>query len=278
MTDAAPDDWDGFVETTQALTAALSKSKAANVTRADLRESAKGVVQGYFTQTRPHLRDLGCSAQDVDDLDRLLQSLLALAQGRSRRRKYITTLAEIQKAQVKLGTERLVLLGEKDYGGEPSGVITFTDIEKDIMKMLLKIVPTAALSYEQAVRDLHDPYRISYRGSANELREALREVLDHLAPNDAVMRSEGFKLDEKLGRPTQRQKVGYILRARGVRDTARGAPQDSISLVDELTGSLARTTYERSNLSTHTTTARREVKKIKMYVDSILAELLEIHD
>ena len=278
MTDAAPDDWDGFVEATQALTAALSKSKAAKVTRDDLRESAKGVVQGYFTQTRPHLRDLGCSFQDIDHLDGLLQSLLALAQGRSRRPKYITTLAGIQKAQVKLGTERLVLLGEKDYGAEPSGVVTFTDIEKDIMKMLLKIVPTAALSYEQAVRDLHEPYRVSYRGSANELREALREVLDHLAPNDAVIRSEGFKLVEGQRRPTQRQKVAYILRARRVSDTAGGAPQVSISLVDELTGSLARSTYERSTLSTHTATARREVKQIKMYVDGILADLLEIHD
>ena len=58
-----------------------------------------------------------------------------------------------------------------------------TSVEVQIIETLQSLVPTAALSYQQAIRDLADSTRVSYRGPAAELREVLREVCDHLAPD-----------------------------------------------------------------------------------------------
>lgn len=60
-------------------------------------------------------------------------------------------------------------------------------------RVALALVPTAALSYQQAIRDLADGGRVSYRGPAAELREVLREVLDHQAPDGEVMKSSDYK-------------------------------------------------------------------------------------
>jgi hypothetical protein len=153
-----------------------------------------------------------------------------------------------------------------------------TDVEARIITTLEQLVPTAALSYQQALQDLATgTERLSFRGTANELREALRETLDHLAPDEDVMAAAGFALEQGQTRPTQRQKVRFILRSRHVPETARAAPENSVALVDELTGSLARASYVRSSISAHIASTRQEVRQMKMYVDSVLAELLQVH-
>jgi hypothetical protein len=150
-------------------------------------------------------------------------------------------------------------------------------IEDAILRTLERMVPPAALSYRQALHDIAESDRVSYRGTAAELRECLREVLDQLAPDEAVRKAEGFQLERDSKRPTQKQKVRHILRQRGLPRTALRAPEDSATLVEELTASLARATYERGSISAHIEAARREILQVKMYVDSVLAELLEIH-
>ena len=109
------------------------------------------------------------------------------------------------------------------------------------------------------------------------MRETLREVLDHLAPDKEVENADGFKLESGTTKPTQKQKVRYILRARHLPKTAIKVPEDAVTLVEELTDSLTRSTYERSSLSAHITTAKQEVQRMKMYIESVLADLLEIH-
>jgi hypothetical protein len=66
--------------------------------------------------------------------------------------------------------------------------------EKKIIGMLEALVPSAARSYEQAILDLKDDSRVSFRGPALELREALREILDHLAPDSEVTAAPGYVL------------------------------------------------------------------------------------
>jgi hypothetical protein len=44
-------------------------------------------------------------------------------------------------------------------------------------------------------------------------------------------------------------------------------------LIEELTGSLARASYERSSLSAHIAPTERELRQLKEYIDSVLAEL-----
>jgi hypothetical protein len=74
-----------------------------------------------------------------------------------------------------------------------------------------------------------------------------------------------------------KQKARFILRARGQPSTAVRAPEDAVSTVEERFAGLARSVYERSSISSHVTTSKGEVIQIKMYVDTVLAELLEIH-
>jgi hypothetical protein len=54
------------------------------------------------------------------------------------------------------------------------------------------LVASAALSYRQALRP-HEPHLdCRTAGPANELREALREVVDELAPDEGVVGQKGF--------------------------------------------------------------------------------------
>jgi len=91
------------------------------------------------------------------------------------------------------------------------------------------------------------------------------------------MKAKGFTLEANRTTPTQKQKVRYVLRSRRMSATATRAPEETVALVDELTASVTRSTYERTNVSAHVASVRQEVLQLKMYVDTVLAELLEIH-
>jgi hypothetical protein len=85
--------------------------------------------------------------------------------------------------------------------------------EARILQTITTMLPSAGASYEQAMRDLHDGTRVSVRGTAVELREALREVLDDLAPDVEVAKAPGFKLEHGQTKPTMRQKAHFVFAA-----------------------------------------------------------------
>ena len=68
----------------------------------------------------------------------------------------------------------------------------FTGLEQIIVETLDDFLPSAAQSYRQGVQDLYSGVpRFSYRGTACELREALQETLDYLAPDEDITNSHG---------------------------------------------------------------------------------------
>ena len=152
-----------------------------------------------------------------------------------------------------------------------------TRLEAGIVETLEKMLPQTALCYRQVLSDLFGQDRLSYRGTATELREVVREVLDHLAPDQAVQASPGFKLEKDRKGPTMKQKARYILKARGVGESSRAAPEQSVELLEEQIASLARSVYERGSASTHGATAKSQVLSFKGYADAVLAELLQLH-
>ncbi|MGE0468372.1 MAG: hypothetical protein AB7L09_04980 [Nitrospira sp.] len=156
-------------------------------------------------------------------------------------------------------------------------VVVATATERRILDTLAKILPAAAASYEQCVIDFGGPSRYSYRGVAHELREVLRESLEYLAPDAEVMAESGFKLEQGVNRPTQRQKALHILRKRKLSREASAAPELAVSMVEELGAAITRSAYTRGSRSAHVTTSSSEVRQLKMYVDAVLAELLEIY-
>ncbi len=158
-----------------------------------------------------------------------------------------------------------------------AGVVVATPTERLIIVTLSRILPAAAVSYEQCLIDLGGFQRRSYRGVAHELREVLRETLNYLAPDADVMAETGFKSEKDTTRPTQRQKALYVLRKRKLSREEMSAPELTVSMVDELGASITRTAYARGAKNAHTVSSAPEVRQLKMYVDAVLGELLEIH-
>jgi hypothetical protein len=116
------------------------------------------------------------------------------------------------------------------------------------------------------------------RGTAVELREALREVLDHLAPDNEVTKMAGFTLEANQTRPTMRQKARFVLRSRGYSDATAKAPEDAAAVIEELVAALVRSVYQTGAFTTHVASAQSRVKQLKMYVETVFAELLTIHE
>jgi hypothetical protein len=141
----------------------------------------------------------------------------------------------------------------------------------------MRISPGAADSYGQALLDLADPRRRSYRGVAHELREVLRETLNYLAPDAEVMAAPGFKLEPETKRPTQRQKAEHVFRKRKLSKEEIAAPGLAITLAEELSATITRTAYTKGAKNAHISTSAAEVRQLKMWIDAVLGELLEIH-
>lgn len=158
-----------------------------------------------------------------------------------------------------------------------AGVVVATPTERSIIETLSRAIPAAAASYEQCLIDLGGLPRRSYRGVAHELREALRETLDYLAPDAEVMAEPSFEFEKDRKRPTQRQKALFVLRMRRLSREAMRAPELAVLMTEELGAAIARTTYNRGSASAHGTGSGQEVRQLKMYIDAVLAELLEIH-
>ena len=276
MTDVSQDAWDSLADLLNKFQTSLNRSRAATVSSPPLRDAAKKIVQQYFRHTKPHLVELQIDADNLAAVDSQMQSLLVLSNRRSKRRSYSQLLRQVKELLQNIEFDRENRLGQCVGLPLEQQATSLTSVESRIVETLARLVPSAAFSYEQAILDINSKERISFRGTANELRETLREVLDHLAPDDKVGKAPGFKLEAGRTKPTQKQKVRYILKSRGLSKTAINAPEDSVSIIEELTASLARSTYERSSFSTHVATARQEVEQVKMYVDIVLIELLEI--
>jgi hypothetical protein len=150
--------------------------------------------------------------------------------------------------------------------------------DRRIIVIMQGLVPTAALAYEQALLDMAAGGRLSWRGPATDLREALRETLDHLAPDPEVTQQPGFKLESNASGPTMKQKVRYVLRRRGNQRAAVEASEAAVDSVESALGTFVRSVYTRSSVSTHTATGRDEVIRVRDFVRVALCELLEIRD
>lgn len=229
---------------------------------------ARGIARTYFESVRPELSVVQNRAALIEEIDYVLQSLLQLATAPREKEAYLGQIAEVRPYLLEATVDVM-----KARGSQP---LILSQTERAILDTLAKMLPVAAASYEQALLDVAQGKRVSWRGSATELREVLREAIDYLAPDDKVTASPGFQLEQGQSLPTQKQKVRFILRARKSNSTAVAVAEASLSTVDDSIASLARSTYQRGSASTHSTTNASEIRNLKRYVDALLAELLEV--
>jgi uncharacterized protein YidB (DUF937 family) len=248
----------------------VSAVTSVQLDRAGVKEAARQLVDGYFGATRRDLALSGITDEQLAGLDATMHDLLALAQRKSLTRRYREVMGALRGHLNKL--ESAVVGGAA--GGEGN------DQQKDaqdgrIVATLEQMSPVAAASYAQALLDLSDRARLSWRGTAAELREALREAVDKLAPDSEVEAQPGYVPQKDANGPTMSQKVQFILRSRGKTKAAVGAAADTVASIEERVGKCVRSIYTRSSASTHGRADREEVLAIKRYVSAVLAELLE---
>jgi len=245
----------------------LNRARAKQVQAQSIIISSKN-----FNHTRPVFQSNGLDNESLGGMDSWMQQLLSLTQKYSLKSRYNRIVKSI--GQELNGIEVALLTTSTEL---PSDTLAKLDgKEKRIATTITGLVESAGLSYEQACLDLRDNNRYSYRGAAAELREALREVLDYLAPDKEVMKQDNFKLEKGQTKPTKRQKVRYILKSRGKNKSQTEAPESAVDIVEERVGALAISVYNRSSVSTHISTSKQEVRQIKAYVDVVLGEILEI--
>lgn len=261
--------WGPIDENLRDLEAGIQSARSREVNSQRLRDVAKQVVRDYFRAVRPQL--LAAQVPALEQADGIFQALLQVANKRSARQVYKALLRRLTalRTSVEIDYERRSSLVSKPATFAPD--LT----EGAIIARLAELLPATATGYQQAIRDLQSGDRISWRGTAAELREAGRETLDHLAPDADVMAAPGFRLETGLARPTMAQKMRHIVRARHLPDGAQKAPEDLVELI-ERTASFARSTYSRGATATHVSPGRAEVRQLKRYVDTLLCELLEI--
>jgi len=252
--------------------AALGRVNTTHVNAQEMKEQTKQVAQLYFRTVRPLLTNYQL-ADLLESLTAAFQALLQLSEGRNVTSSYKKHVKAVRQLVPKI-TGQLELQAGAATGGSS------TETDRKILETLDRLIPSAGLSYQQAIADLADVRRLSFRGPAHELREALREVLDHLAP-DADMKTDGVKFEkDQHGKDratyTMKQKVRFIFRAREQSMTESAAPEKATSLIDELIADVTRSTYDRGSLSAHKERGKKSVEQVKRYVDVIFHDLLEI--
>jgi hypothetical protein len=229
---------------------------------------ARNIATAYFEVVRSEVDYIKSRAGLVEEIDFCVQSLLGLAEAPREKAAYVGQLNELRPYLLEATIDLMKARG--------AARLVLSRTERSIFETLSRMLPPTAASYEQALRDLAQGTRVSWRGTATELREALREVIDHLAPDDKVAASPGFQLEAGRPHPTQKQKVRFILRARKSSSSAVTVAEGTLVTLDEAIAALARSTYDRSSASTHSATNDTEIRNLKRYVDALLAELLEV--
>jgi len=225
-------------------------------------------LAGFYYDPEFH-NCLPAQADEVARADQSFSQLHELSRRKPSKQKCLDALTEAKKSLVSI--EGLALTA----GAQRSAAIV-EPIDSKVISTLDGVCPVAAASYRQGLADLAAVSRTSWRGSATEFREALRETLDTLAPDSEVQRVPGFKREPDTHGPTMKQKAKFILKRRGAKSAQVDHSVGVVESVEDMLGGITRSVYRRSSVSTHTPTDRAEVVRLHLWVRLLLCELLAL--
>ncbi len=249
----------------------LNRNDAVNVNSQPLRSETRSVGQLYFRGIRHTLQQLALN-DFAEELSMHFEALIALSEGRNAISSYKRHVKAIRRLIPKVTSQIEI------QGAGPANAVSSTENNQKILGTLRDLVPSAALSYEQAIADMSNHGRVSFRGPAHELRESLREVLDRFASiedmADAGVKREKNARGEELY--TMKQKVRFIFKSRERNTTESAVPENAVNMVEEVIASMTRSTYDRGSLSAHQERGRKSCEQLKRYVDVVLHDLLEL--
>lgn len=242
------------------------------------RNLARATAEAWFRNYRPSIVNIIGEDSALEKIDKQIQEVLHLSISRSRRTAYIDCL---KKALGILKRELAIRVTVSQWGNQKSQTIFGNDL--DILQRLGNVVPDLANSYKQVLFDLADERRISFKGTASELREVLRTTLDILAPDEQIRKQSWFKesrkrfKDEKLRKrkPTMTEKTRYILETRAIDSSEIETAGKAITDIDERLGAVVRAVYRRASSASHVQKEKEEVMQVLRYVNALLFEILQ---
>lgn len=254
-----------FIEDTESLRRSFARIRTTQVNSITKRRELQTLVDHYFRDVRPSVVGPDVILMPADTM---MQEILSLSHKRATTSIVKQMLSELKRELIELETTATCALPQSTGG--PS----VPPLDARVIETLQRLKPSAALAYEQALIDLAAEGRRSYRGPATDLREALRETLDHLAPDAEVTSQPGYRQDPNVAGPTMKQKARYVLSRRG--PAGSETAENAAEAVDLAIGGFVRSVYTRSSVSTHTPTDRSEVLRVRELVRFVLCELLSI--
>ncbi|HPD06262.1 MAG TPA: hypothetical protein PLC08_00040 [Candidatus Bipolaricaulis sp.] len=250
----------------------LRKLKTTRINTERDKKYVRDLVTEYFRELRPVLADFCGSETELHPLDTAMQELLRCTQKQASVQRYRDLIRSCQSTlndlEVRLVKEAQRLSTHVAIGSE----------ETLILATLQKVNPSAAAAYAQGLEDLRAANRKSWRGTIVELREALRETLDTLVPDDEVKAHRGFQPEAGTTHPTMKQKVEFLLRSRRATKSQAKAAADSADVVDQAVARFVRSVYDRASTGVHNEVSKDEAIRLKKYVTIVLAELLEVRE
>lgn len=260
----------GFIKRVEGTRKKLNSVKARQVQSDVFRNEMRKIVEDYFNTIRPSIISDEEINPQIGIIDGEMQSLIEQCHKKGTTLGYKKLLSQIRNSLIIIDTQLIAFPLGTTNSKNPNS------LDQQIIGTLEKILPSAALSYKQAIMDLQTDYRFSWRGPATDLRESVRETLDHLAPDVDVVGMTGYKQLKDTNGPTMKQKVRYILMKRGITKTQSETSENATESIEEGLGKFVRSVYTRSSISTHTPTEKDEVIRIRNFVRATLCELLEI--
>lgn len=235
---------------------------------------AIAACRSWFDDYRQKLVVLEIAPELLIKIDEAMRSLLKLTNSSRRRSAY---QAQIKKAKKSL--DALIVDAQiSEWRLAKQDNISVADAE--VVSLLTNLDPDLERRYTQAIYDLSDQQRISYSGTANELREVIRITLQLKAPDNKVTKKDWFQDARKKPKsdlptnPTQAERVKFILEKRRASDNAIKNTQSNEELIDSLLSKVVRTTYSRVNAGVHGKENREEIIRNLRYIHAFLMDIL----
>ena len=248
----------------EALGKTVNRRRARHVNTEDERLQVRALVTTWFETVRTTVVSAGLPEGSVHDVDNVLRECMELTLGRTERGRYTATIRRASRA-----FKRLVVLPMSTLASQ-HGLDTGSQW---VAERLRTIAPELAAGYEQIHRDLQETGRLSFRGTANEVREILREVLARLAPDSEVAARPWYRSVDGRSGPTHQQRARYILERRGAEQSKREVAERALSVVEEGVAKLCRDIYSRSATASHTSQDQEEIRRLLGYLDAVVRDL-----
>jgi len=166
-------------------------------------------------------------------------------------------------------SEKQIAINQKDIGKHNN--------EEKIFRALNNISTTLGNSYSQVITDIQDAQRVSWAGTAHEVREIIATLLRTIAPDDKVKKESWYKQETNTSGPTQKQRVHYILKTRNAHSKELEVVEQ-ITKLEDMIEDLVRATYSRASDAAHTHKSRTEVVRLLRYFEAFALDLLNIEE